>query len=182
MARSLPTLLGAVARPCLLPVANAGRVERAADDLVTNAGEIPNATRANEHDRVLLEVVPDARDVGGDLDPGGQANAGDLAERGVRLLGSDRLNARADAPPLRGALEGGSLRLVRRPGPAVPHELLNGGHGPLVCTLDLSTGRGGPSAGWSGLSPERLYRRKKPGHRPGSQNGDPRAGRRCPSG
>src|SRR5918999_5461571 len=148
MVRSLPALLGAVARPRLLAVANACRVERAADDLVADAGKVSNATRANEHDRVLLQVVTDSGDIGGDLDPGGQANASDLAERGVRLLRGDRLNARADAPPLRGALEGGSLRFLRRPGSAVPHELLDGGHGPLVCTLDLSTGRGGPSTGW----------------------------------
>jgi hypothetical protein len=48
--------------------------------VVANAGEILYTAAADEHDRVLLQVVTDARDVGGDLDAVGEANAGDLAE------------------------------------------------------------------------------------------------------
>ena len=38
-------------------------VERAADDVVANAREVLHAAAADEHDRVLLEVVALARDV-----------------------------------------------------------------------------------------------------------------------
>src|ERR671920_285764 len=60
-------LLGAVAGPCLLAVADAGGVEGAPDDLVAHAGEVLHPAAAHEDHRVLLEVVPLARDVGGDL-------------------------------------------------------------------------------------------------------------------
>ena len=38
-----------------------------------------------------MQVVADAGDVGRDLDAAGQANTGNLAERGVRLLGGRRV-------------------------------------------------------------------------------------------
>ena len=59
----------------------------------------PPAT--DEHDRVLLKVVPLAGDVGVDLHAVGEPDAGDLAQRRVRLLRRGRLHARADAAPLR---------------------------------------------------------------------------------
>src|ERR671911_27584 len=80
-------LLRAVTAASLLAVLHALGVERAADDLVAHTGEVLHTTAADEHDRVLLEVVPHAGDVGGDLDAAGEPHAGDLAERGVRLLG-----------------------------------------------------------------------------------------------
>src|SRR3712207_127887 len=61
-------LLHAVLRAGLLAVADAGGVERPADDLVAHARKVLDAAATDEHDRVLLEVVPLAGDVGGDLD------------------------------------------------------------------------------------------------------------------
>src|SRR5438445_13676052 len=71
------------------------------DDVVADTGEVLDAAAADEHDRVLLQIVADARDVGRDLDPRGQADAGDLPEGRVRLLGGLGIDAHADAPPLR---------------------------------------------------------------------------------
>src|SRR5207237_7925368 len=106
---SLTLSLGAVARPRLLAVAHAGRVEGAADDLVADAGEVADAAAAHEHDRVLLEVVADARDVGRDLDAGGQPHPGDLAQGGIRLLGRGRVDAGAHTTALGRAAQRGSL-------------------------------------------------------------------------
>ena len=78
-------------------VADAGGVERGADDLVADAREVLHTAPTHEHDRVLLEVVADAWDVCGDLDPRGEADTCDLAERGVRLLGSGRVHTGAHA-------------------------------------------------------------------------------------
>src|SRR3954454_4399516 len=105
-------LLDAVLGTGLLAVADAGGVERPADDLVAHARKVLDAATAHEHDGVLLQVVPLAGDVGGDLDRAGDADAGDLAKRGVRLLGRGRVDARADAA----ALRGGDLLLVALPG------------------------------------------------------------------
>src|SRR5580765_7845639 len=94
-------LLGAVAAAGLLTVLHALGVERAADDLVADTGEILHPAAADEHDRVLLEVVTDTRDVRRDLDAARHAHAGDLAEGGVRLLRGGRVDAGADATALR---------------------------------------------------------------------------------
>lgn len=50
---------------------------------------------------MLLQVVADTRDVGRDFLTVGEANAGHLAERRVRLLRSNRLHLGADAAALR---------------------------------------------------------------------------------
>src|SRR3569833_572656 len=94
-------LLRAVTAASQLAVAHALRAQRAADDLVPDAGEVLHPATAHEHDRELLQVVTDAGDVGGHLDAVAQPDAGDLAQRGVRLLRRRGVHARAGAPPLR---------------------------------------------------------------------------------
>src|SRR4051812_34409228 len=96
---SLP-FLDAVLRARLLAVAHAGGVQGAADDLVAHARQVLDAAAADEHDRVLLQVVTLAGDVGGDLDAARDADAGDLPQRRVRLLGRGRVHARAHAAAL----------------------------------------------------------------------------------
>src|SRR5207249_189590 len=97
----LLTGLRAVARAGLLPVPDTGGVEGPPDHLVADAWEVLHPTPSDQHDRVLLEVVADARDVRGDLHARGQADASHLAEGRVRLLRRGRVHARAHAPPLR---------------------------------------------------------------------------------
>src|SRR6266446_2163604 len=93
-------LLGAVLGAGLLAVGDAGGVERGPDHLVAVTRQVLDAAAADEDDRVLLQVVPLAGDVGADLDPVRQPHARDLAQRRVRLLGRHRRDARADPPPL----------------------------------------------------------------------------------
>src|SRR5256714_15176759 len=78
--------LGAVLRTALLAPFGAGRVEGAADHVVADTGQVFDAAAADQDDRVLLEVMPDPGDVGGDLLAGGQTNAPELPQRRVRLL------------------------------------------------------------------------------------------------
>ena len=95
-----------------LRVVDAGAVERAAHGVVTHAGEVLDAAAADEHHRVLLQVVAFAADVGGDFVAVGQADARDLAERGVRLLRRRRVDAGAHAALLRGSAQRGHLRFL----------------------------------------------------------------------
>src|SRR3954467_10919315 len=88
-------LLDAVLGTGLLAVADAGGVERPADDLVAHARKVLDAATAHEHDGVLLEVVPLARDVGGDFHLVRQAHTADLAQSRVRLLGRGRVHTGA---------------------------------------------------------------------------------------
>src|SRR5919206_1070625 len=94
--------LHAVLRARLLAVGHAGRVERPADDLVAHARQVLDAAAADEHDGVLLQVVPLARDVGRDLHLVRQAHPAHLAQSRVRLLRRGRVHTRAHAALLRG--------------------------------------------------------------------------------
>src|SRR3954453_10279666 len=140
--------LHAVLRAGLLAVRDAGGIERAAHDLVAHAREVLDAAAADEHDGVLLQVVPLARDVDRYLHAVGEPNARDLAQRGVRLLRRGGVDARADAAPLRG----GDLLLAALPGlQARGGQLLLGGVAALAHELGgrRHTARDGSSgAAW----------------------------------
>src|SRR5262249_302986 len=73
--------LGPVLRTSLLALRYTGGIERATDNVVADTGEILDTASANQHDRVLLQIVPDTGDVRGHFDPVGQANARDLTQR-----------------------------------------------------------------------------------------------------
>src|SRR5438309_2648108 len=122
--RLLP--LGAVLGPALLAIPRAGRVQGAADDVVAHAREVLHPTSTDQDHRVLLQVVPDAGNVGGDLDLAGQPHARDLSQRGVGLLRSGGVDAHADAAPLGRALQRRGLRLLRSRLAAIPNKLLYG--------------------------------------------------------
>src|SRR5438093_9535931 len=121
-------LLGSVAAARLLAVAYRLGVEGAADDLVADAREVAHPAATHQHDRVLLQVVPDAGDVGRDLDLAGEPDPGDLAEGGVRLLGRGRVDARADPTALGAALERRGRCLGYLVLAALADQLLDGGH------------------------------------------------------
>src|SRR5690606_5437586 len=78
--------LGAVLGTRLLALGDAGGVERAAHGVVTHAGQVLDATAADQHHAVFLQVVAFAADVRNDFVPVGQAHLGDLAQGRVRLL------------------------------------------------------------------------------------------------
>src|SRR3954454_25083969 len=168
-------LLRAVTAASLLAVLHALRVERTADDLVADTGEVLHTTAAHEHDRVLLEVVADTRDVRRDLDAARQAHPGDLAERGVRLLGSGRVDTRAHTTPLGGSLQSGRLVLRHLVLAALADQLVDGGHRVRLfsCPVMLSRGSGGAGPGCAGLggSPPAVgcvaHRRSSPHRRRG---------------
>src|ERR1700750_2149877 len=133
-------LLRAVSAAGLLAVADALGVQRATDDLVADAGEVLHPAAAHEHHRVLLQVVTDARDVGGDLDAAGEADTSDLAQRRVRLLRRRRVDARAHATTLRGTLQRRGLGLLDLVLAALADQLVDRGH----------ARPGAPTCGWAG--------------------------------
>src|SRR5690606_13466057 len=69
--RPLRAVLGAP----LPPRADARSVQRAADDVVAHTGKVLHPAAADQHHRVLLEVVSLAGNVGGDLNPVAKAHA-----------------------------------------------------------------------------------------------------------
>src|SRR5512133_721265 len=124
----LARALRAVLRAALLAALDAHGVEGPADDVVADAREVLHAAAADQDDRVLLEVMADARDVARHLEAVRQPDARHLAERGVRLLGRRRVDARAHAALLRRLLERGRLLLGEEPLSPPAHQLADRRH------------------------------------------------------
>src|SRR5436189_255611 len=117
-----------VGRAALLPAGDSSGVEGPADDVVPNPGEVLDAAASDHHDRVLLEVVADARDVGGHLEAVREPHPRDLPEGGVRLLRRRRVHADTDAAFLRTRLHRGRLRLLPHRLATPSDQLVNGRH------------------------------------------------------
>src|ERR1700737_306696 len=121
--------LGSVLRPSLLAALHADGVERAAHHVVSYAGKILHAPAANEDERVLLQVVAHARNIGRHLDAVGEPDARDLAQRRVRLLRRLREDADAHAAFLRAVLQRRALGLADDLRAAMSDELTDSRHG-----------------------------------------------------
>src|SRR5262245_11240251 len=89
--------LGAVLRPRLFAVGDALGIEDATDDVIADAGQVADAAAADEDNGVFLQIVPLARDVGGDFDPVGEAHASHFPQGRIRLLRRHRLDLQANA-------------------------------------------------------------------------------------
>src|SRR5258706_1580172 len=119
-------------------------VERSAHDVVAHAGEIFDAAAANEHDRVLLEVVALAGDVAGHFHAVREPDATHLAKRRVGLLRGRRVDAHANPPLLRAGLEGRGRRLESGGLAALANQLVDGRHESMLAGFTLETGAGEP--------------------------------------
>src|SRR6056297_1315551 len=121
-------LLGAVFGTALTTIAHAGGIQAAAHRVVANAGKVLDTTAANEDHRVLLQVVPFATDVAGHFETVRQTHTRNLAQRGVRLLRSRRVDSGAHAAFLRRSLERGHVRLVLFRAPRLADQLIDRRH------------------------------------------------------
>src|SRR5579885_2946876 len=96
--------LGAVFGAPLAAVLDALRVERAANDMVANPGQILDPAAADQHHRMLLQIMAFARDIAGNLETVGQPHPRNLAQRRVGLFRRGRVDAGAHAAFLRTGL------------------------------------------------------------------------------
>ncbi len=120
--------LRAVLRTALTAVLDTLGIQRAANDMVSYARQIFDATATNHDDRMLLQIMAFARDVARDFEAVGQPHARNLAQRRVRLLRRRRIDPGANTALLRASLQRRHLVacLLRRPG--VPDQLVDGRH------------------------------------------------------
>src|SRR5699024_2317727 len=93
-------LLGAILGAPLAPGINTRGIQCAAHRVVTHTRQIVHTTAANQHDRVLLQVMPLTTNLTGHFVTIGQAHTSYLAQSGVRLLRRRRVHARAHATTL----------------------------------------------------------------------------------
>ena len=89
----------------MLSVLNAYRIQGATDDMISDPGEVLDPSASDKDDGVFLEVVADARNIGGHFDSVGGPYARDLAQRRIRLLGSGSVDAGANSALLRAAIQ-----------------------------------------------------------------------------
>src|SRR4051812_12861694 len=96
--------------------------------MVTNTRQIFHTTAANQHDRVLLEVVANTRDIGGHFYSIGEAHTSHLPESRIRLLRRSGVNTSANTAALRTGLQRWACSLVSgRPSP-LTNKLIKGRH------------------------------------------------------
>src|SRR5271166_3760265 len=124
--------LGAVLGAGLLPLGNALAVEHAPNNMVSHTGQVADAAAAHQDDRVFLEVMPLATDIGCDLFAVGETHPRHLAEGGVRLLGGHCLDLEANPPLERARLEHRGLGLVTDRPARLTNELVDRGHESVV--------------------------------------------------
>jgi hypothetical protein len=89
----------------LLTVSNAHGIQSAPNHVIANAWEVLNTATSDQDDRVLLQIVANAGNVGSHLNAIGQTDAGYFSQRRVWFLGSLRIHASTDTPLLRGTVE-----------------------------------------------------------------------------
>src|SRR5207302_1952569 len=107
---------------------HADGIERAADDVIADARQVLDAAAADQHQRVLLQIVADAGNVGRHFDAVGQPHARHFSQCGVRLLRRLREDADADTALLRTVLQRRALRLADDLLPSVAYELTDSRH------------------------------------------------------
>src|SRR5436190_6898558 len=100
--------------------------------MVAHARQVFDATAADHHDRVLLQIMPFARNVRRHLEAVRQPYTSDFAQRRVRLLRRRGVDARADAALLRVTAQRGRLLFSFHGTPAVADELVDGRQIPLT--------------------------------------------------
>lgn len=101
--------LGAVFGTGLHTVLYALGIQRATDDVVTYTGKVLNTAAANQNNRVLLQVVANAGNIGGNLVTVGQAHTSDFTKRRVGLLGGSGSDCGADTSLLGGSKVSGLI-------------------------------------------------------------------------
>src|SRR5262245_40848556 len=140
MADASLALLRPVLAAAALPSIDAQGIQRASDDVITDARQVAHTSAANQHDAVFLEVVFFARDVSSDFLAIAQPHAGDLAKGRVRLLRGHRLDLQANAALLRAGLKVLDLIDARQRTSRLLDQLIDCRHGVLIanCKRTLS--------------------------------------------
>lgn len=102
-------LLRTVTAAGLLSTVNTERIAATADDLVSNPWKVANPTASDENDRVLLKVVPFARNINGHFFAVAQTDPSDLPKSRIRLFRGHRSDEQANALFLRALLKNRAL-------------------------------------------------------------------------
>lgn len=112
-------------------------IECSANDVITNAGQVLHTTAADQHNGVLLQVMPFSRNVGVYFHSVGEAYTSHLPQSRVRLLRAHRPHACADPSSLRTAMKRRGFNLLSLLPSPILNQLVDGWHFDLfrICLL-----------------------------------------------
>ena len=96
--------------------------------MILHTRQVLYTATPHQHNRVLLQVMPFAWNVGDHLNAIGQPHLGDLSKRGVRFFWRRSIDACAHAAPLGIALQRRRFCFPHLRVTAFAHQLLNGRH------------------------------------------------------
>ena len=114
--------------PAVLTILNTSRIQTTTHHVVTHTRQILYTTAAQQHDRVLLQVMAFTTDVANHLKTVGQANLGDFTQRRVRLLWSCGVHTSTNTALLRRTFQGRNLTFFYDCNTRFADQLINGWH------------------------------------------------------
>mmetsp|Transcript_17545 Transcript_17545/g.44175 ORF Transcript_17545/g.44175 Transcript_17545/m.44175 type:complete len:209 (-) Transcript_17545:116-742(-) len=132
---SLLRLLRTIVRTALLTVFDGLGIQGTTHDVIAHARKVFHTAAADQHNRVLLQVVAFARNIAQRFEAGRQAHLGHFTKRGVRLLWRGCVDARTNAATLWASLEGRCLGTRRLWLTRFANKLLNRWHSGLLSLL-----------------------------------------------
>lgn len=103
-------------------------IKRAPDYMITNAGKVPDAAAADQHNRVLLQIMSFARNDGVSFNTACEPDPCDFTQSRIGLFRSLCDDLKAHAPPLGILLQNGSLAFLRFLISSVTDHLINRRH------------------------------------------------------
>jgi len=121
-------LLRSVAGATLTAAFHTGGVEGSSDDMIPNTRQIFHTPPSNQHNGMLLKVMPFPRDIGRHFNAVSQLDAGHLAQGGIGLLGCGRIDSGAHPPALRTSRQGWGRSFGFGGATTCSDKLLNRGH------------------------------------------------------
>ena len=124
----LGAFLCSITTATLLSSFDSKRIEDAANNMITNAGEVANTSASNQDNGVLLEIVVLSGNISGNLTAIGQADAGNLSQGGVWLLWRHGAHTKADPTSLRTTLQVDGFPFVGDLPSRAFDKLIDGGH------------------------------------------------------
>lgn len=92
------------------PILDPTGIELAADNVISHTRQVFDSAAADEHDRVFLQIVSNARNIGYDFMAVGQSNLGNLSDGRVGLLWRNSVNLCANS-----SLERRTFGQIHRP-------------------------------------------------------------------
>ncbi len=108
----------------LLPLIDAGGIERSANNVVPYSRQILHPSAADHYYRVFLQIMSFTRNIRSDLDAVCQAHASHLAQRRIRLFRRSGVDASAHTALLRIAVECRRFALKQNSFAARPNQLI----------------------------------------------------------